>query len=712
MPSFNALRSRIAIVLCSLAAAIVFASMAVPARAVVIETKEGATLSYLPAAGATTGPGASGLARAARPFDTLFTNLDYGGGPVMTSNTNYTIFWRPSGVGASAYPTGYQSGVSTFFEDLAQDSGGHENVESVATQYNDAEGAFVKYDSHFGGTFVDEDPYPVSGCEFATHCFTDEQIREELQRFVTAHGLPTDLNHEYFLLTPPGVESCFEFEGEFECSAGTPPEVVVFCAYHGNIPLSEGREIIYANDPFVTGNEGCDDGNHPNGVPSDGVIEGGLSHEHNESVTDPEPNNAWTDWGDKFTGENGDKCRTFKAGSEFGTPLGEVMVGGQPTAYNQEINGHKYWYQQEWSNKGHSCQQRLTFDAAEAPTATFTSAFEGGSTVKFSAAGSTSGAGIRYAWQFNDREGFFQNQTVETSEPTITHSFPAQGLYTVALTVFKADGTSRGTAREVLADAPPIAAFAVTTPAPTVGSAVSFDGSTSHDPDGLLTSYSWSFGDGSVGSGGSASHVFALPGTYEVTLTVEDDAGVSTSVTHDITVAQVPSSGGGSGAGPGPSITSSTANAGSATAGATTVGVTAGSAKSVGLSTVLTSTNAKTGAITLTTTVLSPGTLHWIATFQNGKFGAFASDGKCAKGHLRIAGRCHPATVVYSKGTKAVAPGSVSITLKPTLSGQKALKNALEHKHAVPVTLSLAFQPSSGGQSAAHTQALTIRPRK
>src|ERR1700736_3531488 len=100
-----------------------------------------------------------------------------------------------------------------------------------------------------------------------------------------------DLAHEYFLLTPPKVEDCFEKAG-FVCSAGTKPEsVAVYCAYHGNSPLGE-KELIYSNDPYVTGNLGCDDGNHPNGSSADGILQGGLSHEHDESLTDPEPNNA------------------------------------------------------------------------------------------------------------------------------------------------------------------------------------------------------------------------------------------------------------------------------------------------------------------------------------------------------------------------------------------------------------------------------------
>ena len=54
------------------------------------------------------------------------------------------------------------AGLEQFFTDLAHDSGGHQNVDSVATQYNDATGASRDYDSHFGGAILDTDPYPAS----------------------------------------------------------------------------------------------------------------------------------------------------------------------------------------------------------------------------------------------------------------------------------------------------------------------------------------------------------------------------------------------------------------------------------------------------------------------------------------------------------------------------------------------------------------------
>jgi hypothetical protein len=419
--------------LCALALALgALAASAASASAVIVHLRSGKVLSYQPLRGAA-------LARV-RPFDLFFSNLDYNGGPIMPSNTNYTIYWDPPGT-PGKYETGYQSGVNRYLGDLAHDSGGTENVDSVSAQYNDAAGESAAYLSHFGGTFVDEQPYPANGCTRTAICLTDAQIQAELVRFVAEHELPTDLAHEYFLLTPPKVESCIEASGE-ECSAGV-PLFGVYCAYHGNIPLAEGHELIFANDPYVTGNKGCDlePKNHPNG-PSDGALQGGLSHEHNESITDPEPNNAWTNLvgGEGEAGEIGDKCN-----GSTGAALGTTGGGA---AYNQEINGHFYWYQEEWSNQGNACLQRLAFEG-EVPKAAFAATTGTGGEVTFDAGASTAPGGVaRYSWQFNDGpEGL--NSPAETTSPTFSHTFPCSPSFTVALTVFAADGTSNGTAHSV-----------------------------------------------------------------------------------------------------------------------------------------------------------------------------------------------------------------------------------------------------------------------
>lgn len=53
--------------------------------------------------------------------------------------------------------------------------------------------------------------------------------------------------------------------------------------------------------------------------------------------------------------------------------------------------------------------------------------------------------------------------------------------------------------------------------------------STSSDPDGSITDWSWDFGDGNMGSGEMVSHTYTASGNYTVTLTVTDDAGAQDS---------------------------------------------------------------------------------------------------------------------------------------------------------------------------------------
>ena len=60
-----------------------------------------------------------------------------------------------------------------------------------------------------------------------------------------------------------------------------------------------------------------------------------------------------------------------------------------------------------------------------------------------------------------------------------------------------------------------------------------FDGSGS---TGGVTGYAWDFGDGSTGSGATVSHTFGSAGSYQVTLTVTGQGGLTGSLTKQVTV--------------------------------------------------------------------------------------------------------------------------------------------------------------------------------
>lgn len=68
------------------------------------------------------------------------------------------------------------------------------------------------------------------------------------------------------------------------------------------------------------------------------------------------------------------------------------------------------------------------------------------------------------------------------------------------------------------------------------GDPSTFDASASTDPDGSIVSYTWSFGDGTTKTGETVDHTYTSPGTYNVTLSVEDDVGVVSNTTRTLTV--------------------------------------------------------------------------------------------------------------------------------------------------------------------------------
>jgi PKD repeat protein len=173
----------------------------------------------------------------------------------------------------------------------------------------------------------------------------------------------------------------------------------------------------------------------------------------------------------------------------------------------------------------------------QAPTATATATPVSGKTpltVQFVGAGSSDadGAVTSYLWDFKDGN--------TSTSPNPTNVFTTAGVYNVTLTVTDDDGATNTATRTitVVDNVAPVAAAAAT---PTSGKAIfttfSFSAAASTDSDGVITGYTWNFGDGNVASGATPSHVYAAAGTYSATVTVTDNNGATDTETVSVTVA-------------------------------------------------------------------------------------------------------------------------------------------------------------------------------
>ncbi|MEP2533298.1 PKD domain-containing protein [Shimia sp.] len=151
------------------------------------------------------------------------------------------------------------------------------------------------------------------------------------------------------------------------------------------------------------------------------------------------------------------------------------------------------------------------------------------------------GEPVAYNWTFSDGG---------TAEGTsVSHVFEEPGIYLATLETTLEGGVQDCgklvTRHKVFVNAPPEPNIdGPDTLA--VGELVTFDASGTEDADGVITNFAWDFGDGTTGTGVAGSHRYDAPGTYQLRLAVQDDAGVDNSVVvleRDVVVNPVPIAG-------------------------------------------------------------------------------------------------------------------------------------------------------------------------
>ncbi|OGF55831.1 MAG: hypothetical protein A2Z21_00490 [Candidatus Fraserbacteria bacterium RBG_16_55_9] len=153
----------------------------------------------------------------------------------------------------------------------------------------------------------------------------------------------------------------------------------------------------------------------------------------------------------------------------------------------------------------------------------------------------------------SDSDGFitswswvFEGTTrVEAQGSRVTVRFSSARTYRVTLMVTDNQGATNSTTQDVQVQArttnqSPIARFTFSPQNPAVNQVVTFDGSSSADPDGRIATYQWDFnGDGRTDStGATAQASFSRTGNFQVTLTVTDNNGLRSSTSQTITVGQ------------------------------------------------------------------------------------------------------------------------------------------------------------------------------
>ncbi len=139
-----------------------------------------------------------------------------------------------------------------------------------------------------------------------------------------------------------------------------------------------------------------------------------------------------------------------------------------------------------------------------------------------SASSDPDGSVVSYAWTFDDGGS--------ASGVTVSHTFATPGAHSATLTVTDNGGLKNAVTHAVtlsVANQPPVAAFSSNC----TNLVCSFNGTGSSDPDGTVAGYAWSFGDGTTGVGATPTHTYATGGVFQVSLTVTDNLGATSTPT-------------------------------------------------------------------------------------------------------------------------------------------------------------------------------------
>ena len=250
-----------------------------------------------------------GLITSAKPTGSAApgaNGISYHGGPILTGTTNIYYIW---------YGNWTNNTATTILTDLGNNIGGSAYF-NINTTYTNSAGTHVTNAVHYAGSTTDSYSQGTS--------LTDAQIQAVVSSAISSARLPKDTNGLYFVLTSSDVTASSGF-----CTQ--------YCGWHTHATIS-GSDIKYS---FVGNPDRCpsaceDQTVGPNGNAGADGMASILSHELEETVTDPDLNA----WYDTKGAENADKCAWT-----FGT-----TYTANGALANMKIGTRDYLIQQNWVN--------------------------------------------------------------------------------------------------------------------------------------------------------------------------------------------------------------------------------------------------------------------------------------------------------------------------------------------------------------------------
>jgi PKD repeat protein len=144
--------------------------------------------------------------------------------------------------------------------------------------------------------------------------------------------------------------------------------------------------------------------------------------------------------------------------------------------------------------------------------------------------------GVPSAWvQFSEDAFSLAPNAQKRVTVTVSPAYVGDGNYSLTISATAAVGNTPSATIELKVNRAPIAEFTFVPPNASIRDMVNFTDESS-SPDGQVTDWLWTFGDGASSTLRTPSHKYAQKGNFAATLMVTDDNGAKASVSHTVVI--------------------------------------------------------------------------------------------------------------------------------------------------------------------------------